>query len=202
MRPGYTVAVGAQDGSFEAFQRGIASAIQYTSICLTKLAGPVIQDIRLARITVDGLDATDVLLNKLKGWEYDVLILGGATFAGFNVVDVENVYKTTGKPVIVYSPKMPDMEATLGALRKHFPDWQMRWARYEALGELHELRIRDCPSVYYEAVGCSTEYAERVLLEQAINGRTPEAVRVADLIAKGVSPIFQGPTVSRDESSD
>ena len=202
MRPVFTVAVGAQDGSFEAFQRGIASAIQYTSLCLTKLAGPVIQDIRLARITVDGIDVTGVLLNKLAGWEYDVLILGGATFAGFNVVDVENVYKTTGKPVIVYSPKMPDMEATLGALRKHFSDWEMRWSRYEALGELHELRIRDCPPVYFEVVGCSTEYAERVLLEQAINGRTPEAVRVADLIAKGVSPIFQGPKVSRDESSD
>lgn len=201
LRPVFTVAVGAQDGSFEAFQRGIASAIQYTSLCLAKLAGSVIQDIKLARITVDGLDATDVLLSKLVGWEYDVLILGGATFAGFNVVDVENVYKTTGKPVIIYSPKMPDMEATLSALRKHFSDWEMRWARYEELGELHELRIRDYPPVYYEAVGCSTEYAEHVLTEQAINGRTPEAVRVADLIAKGVSPIFQGPTVSRDESS-
>ncbi len=200
MRPSYTVAVGAQDGSFEAFQRGVASAIQYTSLCLTKLAGPVVQDIRLARITVDGLDSSDALLNNLLGWDYDCLILGGATFAGFNVVDVENVYKTTGKPVIVYSPKLPNMEATLGALRKHFSDWEMRWSRYEALGELRELRIRDYPLVYFEVVGGSTEYAEQVLTEQAINGRTPEAVRVADLIAKGVSPIFQDPTVSRDES--
>ena len=197
MRPVFTVAVGAQDGSFEAFQRGVARAIQYTSLCLTKLAGPVIQDIRLARITVDGLDSTEVLVNNLGGWEYDVLILGGATFAGFNVVDVENVYKSTEKPVIVFSPKMPDMEATLYALRKHFPDWEMRWNKYEALGELYELRLGDPPSVYYEVVGESTSYAEKVLMEQAINSRTPEAVRVADLIAKGVSPIFQGPVGSR-----
>ena len=91
MRPVFTVAVGAQDGSFEAFQRGVASAIQYTSLCLTKLAGPVIQDVRVARITVDGLDATDALLNNLKGWDYDVILLGGATFAGFTVVDGGNV---------------------------------------------------------------------------------------------------------------
>lgn len=197
MRPVFTVAVGAQDGSFEAFQRGLARAIQYTSLCLTKLAGPVIQDIRLGRITVDGLDSTEVLLNNLADWEYDVVILGGATFAGFNVVDVENVYKSTGKPVIVFCPKLPDIEATLHALRKHFPDWEMRWSRYEALGELYELRLEDNPSIYYEVVGESTSYAERVLREQSIHGRTPEAVRVADLIAKGVSPIFQGPKGSR-----
>jgi len=197
LRPVFTVAVGAQDGSFEAFQRGVASAIQYTSLCITKLAGPVIQDIRVARITVDGLDATDALLNNLRGWDYDVILLGGATFAGFNVVDVANVYKTTGKPVVVFSPKMPDVEATLGALRKHFPDWEIRWSKYEALGELHMFTIRDYPPVYYEVVGESTTYAEKILTEQAITGRTPEAIRVADLIAKEVSSVFQGPAVSR-----
>ena len=200
MRPVYTVAVGVQDGSFEAFQRGIANAIQYTSLCLTKLSGPVIQDIRIARITVDGLDATDTLLNNLKDWSFDVILLGGVTFAGFNVVDVENVYNTTGKPVIVFSPKMPDVEATLNALRKHFLDWKMRWSRYEALGELHSYTIGNSPSVYYEIVGETNEYAEKILSEQAITGRTPEAIRVADLIAKGVSSIVQGPAVSRDES--
>ena len=200
MRPVLTVAVGVQDGSFEAFPRGIASAIQHTSLCLTKMAGVVLQDIRLSCITVDGLDATDVLLNKLVDWDYDCLILGGATFAGFNVVDIENVYKTTGKPMIVYSPKYPDMDATLNALRKHFSDWELRWSRYEALGELYECRIRDYPTVYYEVVGESTSYAEKVLHEQAINGRTPEAIRTADLIAKGVSSVVRGQAVSRYES--
>ena len=151
-------------------------------------------------ITVDGLDSTEVLLNNLAGWEYDVIILGGATFAGFNVVDVENVYKATGKPVIVFSPKYPDIDATLEALCKHFPDWRQRWRRYKALGVLFELVIDKYPSIYYEVVGESKEFAERVLREQAILGRTPEAIRVADLIAKGVSSVFQGPTVSRCES--
>ncbi|MCJ7731756.1 DUF99 family protein [Candidatus Bathyarchaeota archaeon] len=197
MRPVSTVAVGVQDGSFEAFQRGVANAIQYTSLCLTRFSGYVIQDARVACITVDGLDATDALLNSLGDWDYDVIILGGATFAGFNVVDVENVYKTTGRPVIVFSPKMPDVDATLNALRKHFPDWRQRWSRYEALGVLHQFTIRDYPPIYYEVVGESTGFAEKVLTEQAINGRTPEAVRVADLIAKGVSSVFQGRVGSR-----
>lgn len=200
MRPVYTVAVGVQDGSFEAFQRGIASAIQHTSLCLTKTVGGVIHDIKLDCITVDGLDVTDVLLNNLDEWRYDVLILGGATFAGFNVVDVEYVYRETGKPVIVYSREYPDMEATLNALRKHFGDWEMRWSRYEALGELHEYKIKGHPPGYYEIIGESTGYAEKVLDEQTVHGRTPECIRVAGLIAKGVSPVFRGLTGSRCES--
>jgi endonuclease V-like protein UPF0215 family len=87
----------------------------------------------------------------------------------------------------------------LNALRKHFPDWRQRWSRYEKLGELFELVIDDYPPIYYEVVGESREFAEKVLREQAILGRTPEAVRIADLIAKGVSSVFQGPAVSRCE---
>jgi endonuclease V-like protein UPF0215 family len=183
--------VGVQDGSFETFQRGIDSTIQYTSLCLTRLSGPVIQDVRLARITVDGLDATDALLNKLASWSFDVVILGGATFAGFNVIDVETVYNKKRVPIIVYMSHKPDMDATLNALRKHFPDWELRWERFLELGELHELVINDNSPIYYEIIGASTGFAEQVLREQAIHGRTPEAVRVADLIAKGVSSVFR-----------
>lgn len=193
------VAVGVEDGSFESFQRGVARAMQHTSLCLSKLKGSRIQDIKLTRITVDGLDATDELLKNLFGWEYDVIILGGATFAGFNVVDVQHVCKSTERPVIVFSPKMPDIDATLNALRKHFTDWKIRWSRYEKLGELHELVIDNYQPIYYEVVGESTIFAEKILKEQAIFSRTPESIRVADLVAKGVSSIFQDPKESRCE---
>jgi endonuclease V-like protein UPF0215 family len=157
------------------------------------MRGNVIQGVRLARITVDGLDATDALLNSLGSWETDALILGGATFAGFNVVDVQRINRETGTPVIVFSRDCPDMDATKDALRKHFPDWIERWNRYEALGEIHSLKIGSYPPVYYEKMGCSKGFAEDVLGEQAVSCRTPECVRVADLIAKGVTPVFRGP---------
>lgn len=192
MSPVYTVA-GAQDGSFEPFRRGLGRPIQYTSLCLTRMRGSVIQGVRLARVTVDGLDTTEALLKRLGSWETDALILGGATFAGFNVVDAQRVNRETGTPVIVFSGEYPDMEATKDALRKHFPDWRERWSRYEALGEMHSLKIGGYPPVYYENIGGSTGFAEDVLREQAVSCRTPECVRVADLIAKGVTPVFRGP---------
>jgi endonuclease V-like protein UPF0215 family len=157
------------------------------------MRGYVIQGVRLARITVDGLDATDELLNSLGSWELDALILGGATFAGFNVVDVQLIKRETRTPVIVFSRESPDLDATKDALRKHFPDWVERWSRYEALGEIHELKIGIYPPIYYEKMGCSRGFAEDVLREQAVSCGTPECVRVADLIAKGVTPVFRDP---------
>ena len=194
MRPVSTVAVGVQDGSFEAFQRGADNPIQRTSLCCTRLQGPELLDLRIMPITVDGFDAGVNIVNILRNWEIDVIILGGATFAGFNVVDVDYVYRETGKPIIVYMSKNPDMDATLSALRKHFSDWKERWRRYEALGEIYELKIDEHPLSYFEVVGESVEFAEKVLREQAIHGRMPEALRLADLIAKGTSSVFQGPT--------
>ncbi len=148
-------------------------------------------DLRVVPITVDGLDAGVNIVNILMDWEIDVIVLGGATFAGFNVVDVEYVYREIEKPIIVYMSKYPDMDATLNALRKHFSDWRERWRRYKALGRIHELKIGEHPSIYFEVVGGSVGFAENVLREQAIHGRMPEALRIAGLIAKGTSSVFQ-----------
>jgi len=185
----FTVA-GLEDGSFKAFQRGINNPIQHTTLCLTIFQGARLTDVRLTRITVDGNDATDMVFTLLNNLEPDVLILGGATFGGFNVVYTENVYKKTGIPIIVFSAKKPDVKATLNALRKHFPDWKKRWTAYSQLGDIYSLNIGDYPTIYYEKVGCSTEFTERVLIDQALTGRTPEPVRVAGLIAKGLSSSF------------
>ena len=190
LSPTSLTVAGLEDGSFKAFQRSLDNPIQHTPLCLTIFQGSRLTDVRLARITVDGDDATDTMFTLLNNLEPDVLILGGATFGGFNVVYTENVYKKTGIPIIVFSAKKPNVEATLNALRKHFPDWEKRWTAYTQLGEIYSLDIGDYPTVYYEKVGCSEEFAERVLIDQALTGRTPEAVRVAGLIAKGLSSSF------------
>lgn len=185
----FTVA-GVEDGSFKDFQRGLDNPLQHTPLCLTIFKGSRLTDVRLARIIVDGDDATDTVYTLLNNLEPDVLIMGGATFGGFNVVYTEYVYKKTGIPIIVFSAKKPDVEATFNALRKHFHDWEKRWTAYSQLGDIYSLDIGDYPTIYYELVGCSTEFAETVLIDQALTGRTPEAVRVAGLIAKGLSSSF------------
>jgi endonuclease V-like protein UPF0215 family len=199
LSPKFTVA-GVQDGSFEAFHRGSSSIKQYTALCCATLEGEIIIDISIDRILVDELDATKVLLNNLGKIETDAIILGGVTFGGFNVIDVDNVYKRTRIPVIVYSGFYPDMKATKKALRKHFSDWKIRWERYEKLGDIYKFESDYFPPIFFEYFGCSKNFAKKILMEQSITCRIPEAVRVANIIAKGVSSIFQNQEEYSDES--
>ena len=98
--------------------------------------------------------------------------------------------------MIVYMTKYPDMNATLNALRKHFPDWQERWRRYESLGDIHMIEFDDLPPAYFEVMGTSPIAAKKLIRENIMEGRIPEPLRLANLIAKGTSSIFQGPVES------
>ena len=78
MIPNSTVAVGVQDGSFEAFQRDIDNPIKYTSLCCTCLQGFELNDLKVVPVTVDGHDATVNIVNILSEWTPNVIFLGGA----------------------------------------------------------------------------------------------------------------------------
>ena len=60
-----------------------------------------IEDIALRLIDVDGLDATEKLLDMAKNFEkLDAIILGGITFAGFNLIDPIVVHAELKVPII------------------------------------------------------------------------------------------------------
>jgi endonuclease V-like protein UPF0215 family len=147
--------------------------------------------VRHAEIEVDGLDATEKLLAMMRKIEVDAVILGGVTFGGFNVIDPRIIHHETGASVIVYSGVKPDNDAVLAALRKHFPDWELRWKIIEGLGEIHSAQIfRDDPAIYFEAIGCDPGWAEKVLKDSAMISRIPESVRVAGLVARGLTRAY------------
>jgi endonuclease V-like protein UPF0215 family len=178
--------LGVEDGSFRADER---SAPQLSLLCCVEMCSGRVEGVRLTRIEVDGFDATERLLEVLEGVDVDAIILGGITFAGFNMVDPSAVNRATGIPVIVYSGKMPDSEEMLRALRRHFPDWERRWRVVEGLGEIHSTTPRPGePPIFFEVVGASPDWAKEVLRNTAVISRIPEPVRVAGLVARGLSP--------------
>lgn len=145
--------------------------------------------VRISNIEVDGLDATDNLLSMIVGSKAEAVILSGITFAGFNIVDPSRILEGTGIPVIIYSGKRPDNQSMFLALKAHFDDWSRRWRIIEELGEVHELSTwRGDPLVYFEVVGQSPSWAKGVLKRSAMICRIPEPVRMAGLIARGLSP--------------
>jgi endonuclease V-like protein UPF0215 family len=154
------------------------------------MEGREIDGVALLPIEVDGMDATDKLLAIMNDGLADAVILGGITFAGFNVIDPRRVFQETGVPVIVYTGKRPDDGSMLVALKTHFSDWKRRWDVIESLGKVHEVVTRlGEPPAYFEVVGGSAIWAEGVLRSSALVCRIPEPVRVAGLVARGVSPV-------------
>lgn len=180
------ILAGVEDGSFKAFQRIRGSR---AIMCCACIIGEKIVGLRLSSIEIDGIDATERLLGMLEGMEADAVILGGITFAGFNIVNPFTLSKNMNKPIIIYAGIRPDNGAMKSALMKHFDDWRERWAIIEELGIVHETVSREGePPIYFEVVGGTVEWATSVLRSSALVCRIPEPVRVAGIIARGVSP--------------
>ncbi len=175
--------VGVEDGSFEGFLPG-----QMTLLCTACLSGDRLEWVKVRRVKVDGRESTDALLDMLRCEKFDAIIMGGVSFAGFDVIDPELLHRELNVPVVVYSPKMPDSASTFAALKANFPDWSERWSPIERLGDVYTtVTIEGQPPVYFEAVGCMRPEAEKILKESVSLTRTPEPVRVAGIIARGLS---------------
>ena len=159
-----------------------------TALLVVLLAGPRILDVRTGEIGVDGLDAQRVLVSLLKPLSYDIVMLSGISFAGFNLVDLKLLAREVGKPVIAVIRERPDNKAVRDALRKHFRDWRQRWRAVKDAGRLYSCRpIPDEPKLYFEARGCSPSSARRMIVSSSAVSRLPEPVRVAGIVARGMS---------------
>src|SRR5713101_694051 len=134
--------VGIDDGPFTKQQ-------ETAPLIAALLKGPHLQKVRVTRISVDGLDATDEALKLLKGWKPVPILLSGVTFAGFNLIDPNVLQRTFRVPVIVVVGSRPDNRAVKRALIEHFPDWKHRWAIIRSLGPLRNTRTNAAePPIY------------------------------------------------------
>ncbi|MEM3705210.1 MAG: DUF99 family protein [Candidatus Bathyarchaeia archaeon] len=174
--------VGVEDGSFK---KGITRKTKLVAVLFLETK---IEDVHTTNVTVDGMDATEVLLNMVKGWSFGAVLLSGVSFAGFNIIDPTVIHERYGKPVVVISRAEPDNVAVKRALKRHFKDWEIRWSIFEKLGEVHKVQvIEDAEPVYIETIGETVEWAQALIQAFSFFGRIPEPLRVARLIARGIS---------------
>lgn len=161
-----------------------------------KTNNTILEDVFFREIDVDGLDATDnaiSIINESK--PIDIVLLNGISYAGFNVMDAEKIWKETKIPVIIYTKKKPNNKEVISALMKHFPDWRERWniikRTLKISRGIHQIKIKENEKeVYIENIGIEIEEAAKILRENTIWGRTPEPIRIAEIIAKEASKIY------------
>jgi len=139
-------------------------------------------------ITIDGDDATDTCIDMIKKTRYHkqlkTVMLNGVTLGGFNIVDINMVYKETGVPVITITRDKPDLESIRKALLKHFKDWRERY-NLIVKGRMHKVPTLHNP-IYIKYIGVTLEEAKEIIKLSTIRGTLPEPIRIAHLIASGV----------------
>ncbi|MFP3283602.1 MAG: DUF99 family protein [Nitrososphaeria archaeon] len=140
----------------------------------------------LSTATVGGDDSTDAVLELYRGLRRDdigVIMISGAVVSWFNVIDPERIWEEAGRPVLVLTYRTSrGLEA---AIRARFGDrWEEKLDAYRRLGPREKVQLHTGFPVYVRAVGLGAREAAKVLNDFTAQGRYPEPVRVAGLLAR------------------
>jgi len=177
--------LGVDDGKFVPHTTGnvIVVGVVFRGGCW-------IDGVMHTHVLIDGLDSTQQLTLMINTSPHRrqlrLVMLSGVTFAGFNLVDINALHSATGLAVIALTREKPDLEAIHQAL-KNLPDSEERWRIVLAAGEIHEFTCKGS-RIYMELAGISLADAEKIVELTSTMSSFPEPLRVAHLIASGITP--------------
>jgi endonuclease V-like protein UPF0215 family len=176
----YSHVIGVDDAPFERDHRGRVMVVA------TAFSGLRLEGVLTTRVRRDGSDATSALAACIAGSRYAahtrLVLLQGIALAGFNVVDVHALSEALGMAVLVVARRPPSRDAMRAALLDHVPGGARKWALIEKAGAMER-----CAGVMVQRAGISLDDAGAVISRLAVNGAIPEPLRMAHLIAGGVT---------------
>ena len=163
----------------------------------TDLIGVVCQGTRMVgmvkkEITIDGDDATEVLIDLIRQNEKHVqfILTDTITFGGFNIIDLEEIYNATNKPIIAVTEKEVDLDAVKKAIVKTFPQNNIaKLRKIVNAGNLYEAVIETAggfSKVFFHSKGISYKDVNSLFQKVCIDSKIPEPVRLAHIIGKAL----------------
>ena len=176
--------LGVDDGRFIPHTKGdvLVVGVVYRGACS-------IDGVMHTRVTIDGLDATEKIAEMIKAsphrHQLRLVMLNGVTFAGFNLVDLPRLHIATEIPVLALTRDKPNLVSIRSALT-HLPDIEKRWQIVQNAGELFEVQNRGV-NIYVGLAGLTLDEAKSILALTSTSGSQPEPLRVAHLIASGLT---------------
>ena len=180
--------LGVDDGAFTSHT---ADSVLVVGVVFR--GGYWLDGVMYTKITVDGFDATEKISSMITSsphWkQLRVIMLNGITFAGFNIVDIKLLNAETRLPVIAVTREKPDLADIHEAL-KNLSRSEERWsAVLNAGAPIAVSTRREQEKIYMQAAGLSADAAQKILRLASTRSNIPEALRVAHLIASGISPL-------------
>jgi len=180
--------LGIDDGIFVPHTKGLVDVIG-----VVYRGGYWLDGVMRTEVEIDGVDATEKISTMITNSpHYDqlrVVTLNGITLAGFNVADIQELFKKLRLPVIAVTREKPNLEEIKEALM-NLPDHERRWEAVKKAGKIIEVCTRrgERP-IYMQIAGLSEADAEKILRKTSTRSNFPEALRVAHIIASGLAQL-------------
>jgi endonuclease V-like protein UPF0215 family len=172
--------VGFDDAPFPPGHRGDVAVIG-TVCSRTRLDGVLRGQVRR-----DGANATRRMVELIEGSQFGehirAVLLQGIAVAGFNVVDILGLARALAVPVLVVARKRPNLPAIQRALKRTGPGWRRKWKLIEQAGSMEPAR-----GLWVQRAGLTMAQTEHLLAVTTLHGKVPEPLRMAHLIAGGVT---------------
>lgn len=176
--------LGVDDGKFIPHTEGTVIVVG-----VVFRGGYSIDGVMRTTVAIDGLDATEKLASMINisphRKQLRLVMLSGITLAGFNLVDIKKLNLATKLPVLALTHEKPDLDSIRKALR-NLPDFEKRWRIILEAGEIHEFTNKGT-KIYLELAGISLSDAEEIIKCTSTRSCLPEPLRVAHLIASGIT---------------
>lgn len=138
------------------------------------------------KVRRDGCNSTDVLIELVSGGKFRdhirAVLLQGIALAGFNVVDIHRLSRELDVPVVVAVRRHPRLHLVRDALLERTRGGARKWKLIQAAGPLEQLG-----PMWIQRVGLTAPETAALLRATTLHGNLPEAVRLAHLIAGGVT---------------
>jgi endonuclease V-like protein UPF0215 family len=139
------------------------------------------------KVRRDGANATGELVRLVEQSRFrahlQAVLLQGIALAGFNVVDLPGLHRRLDLPVLAIARRAPDMAAIERALRGAVPGGLRKWRLLQRAGPMQPLA-----GLQVQRAGIGAEGAAELIARLAVNGKMPEPLRTAHLIASALGP--------------
>ncbi len=177
--------IGFDDGPFQSRDR-----VPVPVVGVIYRGGSFLDGMLKTEVTVDGLDATEKLINVINSSRHKqqlkLVMTDGLTFGGFNLIDIKEMHERTRLPVIVINRKHPDIREVTKALKRNFEDSKERIRIMKNAGKVKLHILPNKQRVYYQAVGLSDDEVKEIINLSTTHSFIPEPLRVAHIIATAV----------------
>ncbi len=172
--------IGFDDAPFSRSHRGnvlVVGAVYSVLRLEGVLSGQVRRDGVNATHTITGLVSKSRFRPHLQA-----ILLQGIAFAGFNVINLHALHDALQIPIIAVCRKQPDRVAIQSALLTKVPGGKRKWALIEQAGPMEPIA-----GIFVQRVGISLQDTDALIRRFAVNSALPEPLRVAHLIAGGIT---------------